>query len=794
MGVSCKLDRRSEKWGSTISERGNTHTNTHTGQLVPRTLLHKRYIILKVIGKGGMGAVYQARDMKRQGAVCAIKEMSLSMVPPEEQALAIKNFRIEAKMLSVLGHPYLPAFTHFFAENQRYFLVMEFIDGATLEDLLERNRGPFPERRVLSWAEQLCDVLEYLHSQNPPIIFRDMKPGNVMLTRQGHIKLIDFGIARFFRPTHETDTQLLGTPGYAPPEQYGTTQTDERSDVYALGMTLYHLLTDRFSEAGFGARARDIRAANPEVSVSVAAALEKATALEPSDRYESIAAFRRALLGAGAFTFETGEAASEPAMLAQLCARYPEEASEYLASGEIANWLHDIGEDDLSEVAWHIRATQSDPQLAVEHFLYAVLGPIVPLSSSSSLHEHNGRDEYAAQWIDEDTDVYQQDYQSYASGQAAMASHARMRASRYGTAVTVKPKLLDFGMVYPPGISAPLKISIESPQKLWVKGTIQTAEPWIRLDHAEFEGTHAYVNVQIRSSQLSSYTSYRGEVIISPEGGTPITVVVCADIQGYTSQARRPGKTISPEDDDEDDEQDTSKPLVVVGLDQEALAKYGPPNKTADGWDVSMLSAQQQERLLYGLTFTSACIAGALWYMVLKHLLQLEMLSTDPSGFVLFLAGMVPTSGLGALLVARSRGWRDRETLDRLITGISGALLFLGPGNTLLQFCARLINTPIGAMGLLLLLALTALGATYGTHPLISRIVWSRILVLSRRAIYIYWGIVLLAALIGSVFGYLITVGITPIAWAFVGILMGMGIATAFIGRLNHSLMRYRRP
>ncbi len=338
-----------------------------------------------------MGAVYQAKDMKRQGALCAIKEMSLSMVPPEEQAQAIKNFKIEARMLSVLGHPCLPAVTQSFAENQRYFLVMEYIDGTTLEDLLERNHGPFSERRVLSWAEQLCDVLEYLHSYNPPIIFRDMKPGNVMLTRQGHIKLIDFGIARFFRPTHNTDTQLLGTPGYAPPEQYGTTQTDERSDIYALGMTLYHLLTDKFSEAGFGAKARDIRAINPQVSVSVACALEMATALEPADRYESIAAFRLALFGAGAFTFETGETASEPAALADLCARYPQEAFEYLESGEIANWLHDIGEEDLSEIAWHIRTTQSDPQLAVEQFMHAVLRSNLSLSSAFSHLGHNGQ-------------------------------------------------------------------------------------------------------------------------------------------------------------------------------------------------------------------------------------------------------------------------------------------------------------------------------------------------------------------------------------------------------------------
>ncbi|MBV9019963.1 MAG: serine/threonine protein kinase, partial [Ktedonobacteraceae bacterium] len=183
-------------------------------------MLHKRYLILRTLGQGGMGAVYQAKDMKRQ-TICAIKEMSLSMVPPQERGQAVQNFKVEAKMLWGLNHANLPAFTGFFSESSRYFMVMEYIDGFTLEDLLERNGAPFPERRVLGWARQLCDVLEYLHSQNPPIIFRDMKPGNVMLTRDGRIKLIDFGIARFFRSTSPQDTQLLGTPGFAPPEQYG---------------------------------------------------------------------------------------------------------------------------------------------------------------------------------------------------------------------------------------------------------------------------------------------------------------------------------------------------------------------------------------------------------------------------------------------------------------------------------------------------------------------------------------------------------------------------------------------
>jgi len=630
-----------------------------------------------------------------------------------------------------------------------------------------------------------------------------MKPGNVMLTRQGHVKLIDFGIARFFRPTHETDTQLLGTPGYAPPEQYGTTQTDERSDVYALGMTLYHLLTDKFSETGFGAKARDIRATNPQVSVAVACALEKATALEPSDRYESIAAFRRALLGAGAFVFETGEAASEPHMLAELCARYPEEAFEYLASGEIANWLQDIGEDGLSAIAWHIRAAQLDPQQAVEQFLYAVLEPNDQFSSSSSSYMSNENGQYAVQRGDEhqrgNDNSYHSGYQHYVPNQAALSSYA----PRYATAVAVKPKTLDFGPVYPPGISAPLRITIDGSQNLWVKGTIRASQSWIRLDRTEFDGTNTHVNVQIRSSQLSSYTTCRGEIIISPEGGTPVTVVVGADIQGYTSQARRPGKTISPEDDDEDDEEElartaqsqqhaTPEPISIVALDQKALTKYGPPNETAGGWDASMMSPRQQVRSRYGLTFATACMAGAFWYILLVYIFTIVML-TDVR-FVLFLAGIVPATTLGTMLVARPDSKHDREVLNRLITGVSGALLVLGPANALLQTIASAANSHISTLGLLLLLALTALGATYGTDRMISKTVWSRMLMASKQTKYIHWFIVFVAVISGGALGYLMTVGVMSVICTVFGVLVGIGIATAFIGRLNHLLALSRRP
>src|SRR5260221_623308 len=228
--------------GFTISPL-NSKANTQTGRLTSRTLLHKRYVIMRTIGHGGMAAVYLAKDLKHD-TTCAIKEMSLSSVPAYEHAQAIQNFLAEATILSRLNHPNLPAFTDFFTEDSRHFLVMEYIEGDTLEDLLEHNDEPFSERRVLGWARQLCDVLEYLHSQQPPVIFRDMKPGNIMLRRDGRIKLIDFGIARIFRHSGSRDTQMLGTPGFAPPEQYGSSQTDERSDIYSLAMTLFQLMTN----------------------------------------------------------------------------------------------------------------------------------------------------------------------------------------------------------------------------------------------------------------------------------------------------------------------------------------------------------------------------------------------------------------------------------------------------------------------------------------------------------------------------------------------------------------------
>src|SRR5712691_9981406 len=215
-----------------------------TGMLVGPTLLANRYQLVSCIGQGGMGAVYKAADTKFNNRPVAIKEMSSAGLPPARVQEAEEAFRHEANLLADLIHPNLPRIYEHFTENERSYLVMDFIEGKTIEEYLEQIGGdPLTVDQVIAWAEELCDVLSYLHSHQPPIIFRDLKPANVMISESGHIFLIDFGIARFFKPGQSHDTVALGSPGYAAPEQYGKAQSTPRTDIYCLGALLHYLLT-----------------------------------------------------------------------------------------------------------------------------------------------------------------------------------------------------------------------------------------------------------------------------------------------------------------------------------------------------------------------------------------------------------------------------------------------------------------------------------------------------------------------------------------------------------------------
>lgn len=257
-----------------------------TGRLPPNAFLRERYLIMRKVGQGGMAAVYQAVDTSRPGVVWAIKEMSdAALANAQDRSYAIQAFEQEANLLRALNHPNLPTVVDFFTEGGKHYLVMEFVPGQTLQSVLEGHTQPFTEADVLPWAIQLCDVLQYLHNQTPKIIFRDLKPSNIMITPQGQIKLIDFGIVRFFKPGKVKDTVALGTPGYVAQEALGG-QTDERSDLYSLCVTLHQLLTlNDPLKTMFNLP--PVRKLNPQVSVQLERILDRGLQNQRGQRWQS---------------------------------------------------------------------------------------------------------------------------------------------------------------------------------------------------------------------------------------------------------------------------------------------------------------------------------------------------------------------------------------------------------------------------------------------------------------------------------------------------------------------------
>ncbi len=213
-------------------------------RLTPGDVLRGRYEIEGLLGQGAMACVYRALD-RTTGTMRAIKELDLSTLPPSEVPEARTLFEREATFLHHLTHPGFPSVTEYFDEGDACYQVQDLVEGDTLEAVVEA-RGALAEADVVPLAIELCSHLSFLHERpGGAIVYRDLKPSNVMLTRDGHVRLIDFGIARVYKPDRDKDTQPLGTPGYAAPEQYGAGQTTPASDVYALGATLYYALTAR---------------------------------------------------------------------------------------------------------------------------------------------------------------------------------------------------------------------------------------------------------------------------------------------------------------------------------------------------------------------------------------------------------------------------------------------------------------------------------------------------------------------------------------------------------------------
>jgi serine/threonine protein kinase, bacterial len=301
---TCAL--RGEAWW-----KGHRSMSESDARILPiGTIVHSRYQISGVVGRGGLGTVYQVLDVLfSKHNVFALKELL------DQSSGARKQFELESQWLQSLDHNNIPKVREHFEWQQRLYLVMDFVEGENLEQKLTRLGGrPLPERQVLEWILPICDALQYLHSRMPPILHRDVKPANIIVTPSGHPVLVDLGIAKEHLPGARmtaTFVRKAGTEGYAPPEQYSTAgQTGPWSDVYGLGATLYHLLTGRIPPTAVERVALDnalIRPGvmNPSINPRVDSAIVRALSLRPSERFQSIADFKNALFQAIGISIST---------------------------------------------------------------------------------------------------------------------------------------------------------------------------------------------------------------------------------------------------------------------------------------------------------------------------------------------------------------------------------------------------------------------------------------------------------------------------------------------------------
>ncbi len=286
------------------------------------TVLDGKFKIVQVLGEGGMGTVYKVEQIGTPSYSYAVKELLISPNTSEEdRKAAIERFNKEIAVLRGLKHPRIASLVLPFQDRGNYYFVMEFVPGRSLEKMLEDNKRPLDEEKVISWMMQVCEALSYIHSRTPPIILRDLKPGNVMITPSGEAQLIDFGIARRFDPNKRTNTENLGTISYASPEHLGSitapgqrrskdnpgklVQTDARSDIYSLGATMYHLLTNYEPDPIQTPASGSILAKNPKLRTvqvgnktvcPVEQVIIKAMQQEPAQRFQNADAMRNALL------------------------------------------------------------------------------------------------------------------------------------------------------------------------------------------------------------------------------------------------------------------------------------------------------------------------------------------------------------------------------------------------------------------------------------------------------------------------------------------------------------------
>ncbi|MCB0022569.1 MAG: protein kinase [Caldilinea sp.] len=355
--------------------------------------LHGRYQVVRLLGQGGMGAVYLAQDKNAFNRRCVVKEMLPYYSNPAEKIKAEKDFEREARVLATLRCDGAPQIYEYFIEQAKYYLVMEYVEGENLEDRLTRLGGKLPLDEVLEYGAQLANTLVYLARQSPPVIHRDIKPANIILDQdQNKVKLVDFGLAKENVGSGMTGTLSapLGTPGYAPMEQY-TNQVEPRTDIYALGATLHHFLSGRDPRTensfDFPPLSQYLPGVRPEFETLIARMVamkvsDRPAASEVRDELEAMLRPQLAALSSGVkpFTFRAGPAALDADELALLCDQHWEDGVYHLYAGHFEAWLDSVNRHDLAVRAESIRIRGGDHAAGLEEFLRAA-NPTIPLPS-----------------------------------------------------------------------------------------------------------------------------------------------------------------------------------------------------------------------------------------------------------------------------------------------------------------------------------------------------------------------------------------------------------------------------
>lgn len=785
-----------------------------TGSLPPQTRLNRRFIILATVGQGGMAAVYRGIDTRGNRQV-AIKEMSQDGLSPDEETEALAAFQAEAAMLKRLSHRNLPRVIDIFSEGARHYLVMDFIEGQTLEQRQQAaGGGALPEGEVMRWAAQLCSVLIYLHHQRPPIIFRDLKPANIMVTPDGQIKLIDFGIARVFQPGRVRDTQVLGTPGFAPPEQYGKSQTDARADVYALGVTLYQLLTG-YDPASTPFALPPANTRNPNISPSIQAAIQRATQMDREARYQSVADFERDLLHPDGFVFRTGQRARSVHELVALCRANPQEAEDHLYSRRFEAWLKSINQPYAARAASVVVSVGGDRAAGLAAFMAQATRPLAsaapnpppranpapganaarPATPKAAASARAGAGQTGQQTAQQAAQRARQ-AASQVAGRIAtntmnrlMAQAAALAANAIGTQilVEVRPTSVNFGALMR-GDTGSASLVIGGQNGLPVTGRVASGVPWLKVDRATFAGAATAVRLTVDTTRLPQAGVHRTTLSIS-SGTQMVAVPVSVDVlltrspkgnpppvpaapwrraKGFKWPARFAGKAGNANN---------------AGKGASGAAAKRPPRAAASAKYAPAPSAPPLAVLLISWLLALGSGAGAA--LLVTHLLAAHVF-TLPGLVPLWLA-LLLAMGVAAGPAAVLGRW-GKEPFARAGTAMIGSGIGLGVAALLAQVWrfAFVASAAIPASGqppealaplLLLGVAGASIGATLGAVPSLSRytravLAWARrnarILTLLGAAVVGGW---LGAVLLAHVAGFLLPVG------AILGVILALFLA-----------------